>query len=481
VQKFIFDINKNKAVLISDYLDNVREHFSAEDKTASIIRFKTGNKFIPTRKYVITKTGTFNIGLFFEIHKYIKSLQIPTEVILTEKFKKKLLPALNIKDYKKLNLDLKDHQIEAVNQCFKQGRGTVVVATGGGKTLICATLIETLLEHFGAGSKIVLIVPGIQLIDQTYKEFINYGIDKNTISMFSGDNKLDLNSRIIIAGSNILLSKKQNIDWLYDVDAILIDEVHKVRASNEINKVLSKIKTDHKFGFTGTMPEDIIDQWNIIGQIGPILTKVSSHTLREENLLTQAKIKILKLHHKNNPKYDFKKSKEDLTINWETENDFIYNSEWRNDIIKSLCGKINNNILILVDRISHGEILYNKISTLGNKQVFFIRGEVEVEDREKVREIMEISNNIVCIAISNIFSTGINIKNLPYIIFALAGKAKVKIIQAIGRGLRLHENKERLIIFDIVDNFIYSTRHLQNRKVLYNNEKIPYVETTINE
>ena len=44
--KFIFDVNKNKAVIKSDYLDNLREHFSAEDTGASVAKYKTGNKYI---------------------------------------------------------------------------------------------------------------------------------------------------------------------------------------------------------------------------------------------------------------------------------------------------------------------------------------------------------------------------------------------------------------------------------------------------
>ena len=38
---------------------------------------------------------------------------------------------------------------------------------------------------------------------------------------------------------------------------------------------------------------------------------------------------------------------------------------------------------------------------------FFIKGEVEVEERDKVKKLMEKKKDIVCIAISKIFSTGI--------------------------------------------------------------------------
>ena len=51
----------------------------------------------------------------------------------------------------RLNLTLNKHQEDAITKCLKQGRGTIVIGTGGGKTLVCATLIETLRKHFDDG------------------------------------------------------------------------------------------------------------------------------------------------------------------------------------------------------------------------------------------------------------------------------------------------------------------------------------------
>jgi superfamily II DNA or RNA helicase len=87
---------------------------------------------------------------------------------------------------------------------------------------------------------------------------------------------------------------------------------------------------------------------------------------------------------------------------------------------------------------------------------------------------MENTSDVVCIAISKIFSTGINIKNLHYIVFAGGGKAKVKIIQSIGRGLRLHKDKKGVIIIDIADMLHYGSQHYTKRLSLYKGEKIDY-------
>ena len=94
---------------------------------------------------------------------------------------------------------------------------------------------------------------------------------------------------------------------------------------------------------------------------------------------------------------------------------------------------------------------------------------------------MEKRKDIIVVAISKIFSTGINIKNLHYIMFAAGGKAKIKTIQSIGRGLRLHTDKKELIIFDIADNLRYGQRHMEQRLLLYDSEYINYKFTQYHE
>ena len=82
---------------------------------------------------------------------------------------------------------------------------------------------------------------------------------------------------------------------------------------------------------------------------------------------------------------------------------------------------------------------------------------------------------------SKIFSTGISINNLPYAVFYLIGKAWNKTIQSIGRGLRLHENKEVFNLFDLCDNLVFSKKQSEVRKKIYDNQKIEYKEFNVYE
>ena len=105
--------------------------------------------------------------------------------------------------------------------------------------------------------------------------------------------------------------------------------------------------------------------------------------------------------------------------------------------------------------------------------------EMSIYEREKIRKLMEEKDNIVAIAVSKIFSTGINIPNLHNIIFASAGKAKIKIMQSIGRALRLHPTKTMATIIDVADNTKYGKIHLNERLELYTKEKYNYEKKEI--
>jgi superfamily II DNA or RNA helicase len=272
----------------------------------------------------------------------------------------------------------------------------------------------------------------------------------------------------------ILQSSKSETDWIKDIDLLVIDEVHKLRKDNKINKLIKSIRTPHKYGFTGTMPEQQLDQWNILGHIGRVLYERNSYQLRKQQYVARAKVQVLKLSYNEKPP-TFPADRFDPSARFRREQQFIAKNNFRNNILAKLSGSFDNNSLIMVDYIEHGEELYGVLKAkCKNKQIFFIRGEVAVEEREKVKKLMEKTTDVVCIAISKIFSTGINIKNLHYIVFAGGGKAKVKIIQSIGRGLRLHKDKKGVIIIDIADMLHYGSQHYMKRLSLYKGEKIDY-------
>lgn len=472
--KFEWDSGKRQGILLGEGLQEIREHFSVENPAAKFARYM--RSFIPSRKYVITPTGRFNVGMHSLIVDYAEKAYNDPEILYSDDFVKNLLPAIKVDELSDLKIPLRDYQKDIVKECLSAGRGTVVLATAGGKTLTIASLIESIFKD-DKTFKGILMVPDRGLVEQTFNDFADYGVSF-TYSKWTGDDSLNMGSNIIICNLGILQSDKSEIDWLNDVDVCILDEVHKLRSGNKINDLLKKIRTPRRFGFTGTMPEELIDQWNIIGKIGPIIYERNSYDLRKDKYIADVKALVLSVDYLNKPTY----SSTNPIQKYREEIDYIIHSKFRNNIISSLCKNFDKNALILVDFIEHGTILHSHLSsTCQGKKVFFIRGDVELDDREKIKSIMEMEDNIIVVAISKIFSTGINIKNIHYIVFGSGGKAKIKTLQSIGRGLRLHKDKSKLLLIDIGDNLLYGKQHLQKRISLYQKENIQYGSQTVTE
>jgi len=455
----------------SSLFDKIREHFSVENTGARFAR--RYSRFVPRRKYAISNTGVCELGIYWEIRQYLIKEQITVDVEVQEELQNELNAGTTKELYEDFEFELREYQKEVIKKALKIGRGTCVLGTGAGKTFTTAALIENYFRNSDNKDvfKCVVLVPDLGLVTQTYDEFLNCGTSFK-LTKWTGKNKPDLTANVVICNIGIIQSQFEDNDWMKYIDLLIVDECHKVKATNKISKIISKIKTKNKYGFTGTLPEDQLDKWSIIGKLGPVIYEKSSYELRLEDYLANVVVKVVNIEYQNHPIYQG-------VDGYRAELDYIYESDRRNTFLTQLCSKLENNTLILVNHISHGVNLSEYLTQCEDKQVYFIRGEVEVDTREDIKRIMEKETNVICVAMSSIFSTGVNIKNIHNIIFAAGGKSFVRTVQSIGRGLRKHDSKDKLVIFDICDRLRYGIRHSEKRKEIYEREKIKYVEKNI--
>jgi len=475
---FDYDTSRKKGIIVSDYLPNIREHFSVEDKQQVFKRRYAIGYRPQTRQYAITPQGRFEPRLVFSILEFLQKQDIQFNIEVTDKFRDVITIPVLKEELVKLNLSPRDYQEESVMSAIKNKSGVIVLPTSAGKTLVIALLVKSIQAQYDC--KTLILVPDIQLVAQTYSDFIEYGISEDEITKWTGSIEPNKDAKIVISNAQILLSEKQDLSLLKDIKLLVIDEVHKLKYGNKINKVVEQIPALFRYGLTGTLPDNKIDQWNIFGKIGRVIYFKQSIDLREQKYISQVHVAALKVTYKNTPQFTIP-SMVNPTAGYEEEITWLQTNQFRNSIITKLVNKADKNTLIMVDRIAHGEELLRVLQANTNKEVHFVHGSVDIEEREMIRKLMEEQDNVACIAISKIFSTGINIKNLHNIIFAAIGKARIKIIQSIGRSLRKHSSKKLATIFDIWDNLRYGNKHMVERLALYDREEIPYSVTELTE
>ena len=474
---FDFDTVSRKPKIVSEYLDQIREFFSIEDKALVFLRKRLGRN-MPVRKYAITNKGYFDLPFFDSICQNLKIKFPSVRINVSSELSKRIINNSLTSDVVELKFDPRDYQKESAQKALQRGCGVIVLPTSAGKTLVIAIITSTILKY--TDNKVLILVPDIQLVQQTYQDFLDYGIDEADVSKWTGSHELT-DTKIVIANNQILLSEKQDKLALTRFNTLIVDECHKFATAEKISKLIKNVKCDRIFGFTGSLPECNFDVWSINRIFGPVIYQKKSIELRQDEYISKVRVVSLELTYKTIPTFT-KPSMSEPTAGYEEEITWLHTNEYRNSVISKLVSRLETNTLILVDRIVHGEHLLQYLQTNTNKQIYFIQGSVELEERENMRKLMEETSGIVCIAISKIFSTGISIKNLHNIVFAAIGKARIKIIQSIGRSLRLHHTKQMATIFDVADVCLtYGQKHFEERARLYTSESIPIISTKIDE
>lgn len=418
-------------------------------------------RFVKQRLYLLTPAGCFNINLLYIVYNFLKSnfnnVKIDQQ-INDDLASRRLL----LKDHI-LTLQPRKDQIKAYKQLIHSGNGICIMGTGGGKTLIIAKLISNL---HALGKRVLLLVPDVGLVNQMQHDLKEYNVPFTPL-ICTGKHKSNdeeiINAPVVIANSQFILSKNNKSKKIWkEFDAVVIDEVHGIKSKNNITNFVNKINTPHKFGFTGTLPEDKYEKWKIIEAIGPVVYKKDASDLRDDGSIAPVIANIHVINYANQKIHA-----------WQQAMDFLSGNEYRNNKIKDIINNNNKNVLVLVNRLEHANDLKQFLANNTKMEVFMITGEMPVEQRREIQNHIESNDNICCIAITKIFSTGINIKNIHRILLASGGKSYISVVQSIGRGARLHKNKSNLEIIDIFDNIGYFKDHGLKRAAIYKKENIP--------
>ena len=361
----------------------------------------------------------------------------------------------------------RDYQIKAVYQALKNNRKVIVSPTASGKSM----MIYTIVRYFVAkGEKILIVVPTTSLVEQMYKDFIEYGWNSEEYchKVYAGHEKnTDLPVTITTWQSVYKLPKQ----YFADYTAVIGDEAHQFKAKS-LTSIMTKLyQAKDRVGFTGTLDGTQTHKWVLEGLFGPVDKIVKTEQLINEGYLAKFKINVLILKH---PEQKFE--------TYEDEIQYLISSEVRNNFIKNLALDLKGNTLILYSRVeTHGEILFNSINSINSDRlVSFIHGGVDTEEREKVRSITEQEDNAIIVASYGTFSTGINIKRLHNVIFASPSKSRIRNLQSIGRVLRKGQAKDLATLYDVSDDITrngqknYTLNHLVERIKIYNEENFDY-------
>jgi superfamily II DNA or RNA helicase len=375
------------------------------------------------------------------------------------------------------SITVNEHQRDAFIEAMQSRRKLLLSPTASGKSLIIYLIFRQLLEY--QDLKGLIIVPTTSLVEQLTSDFADYSsetdfnVDEYVHKIYQGKDKHS-DKKLIISTWQSLYQMPP--EYFQQFEYIIGDEAHLFKAQSLATIMTAATNTKYRIGLTGTLDGTKTHKLVLEGLFGPVKQVITTKELIDKKILADFNIKCLILKHSQ------EKCEESTEWSYQEEIEYLIHSRNRNRFIRNLAISMDKNTLVLFQMVEkHGKILYEMIKEKsGDRKVFFVHGNVDTDDRENIRHIMEKENDAIVVASYGTFSTGVNIRNLHNIIFASPSKSRVRNLQSIGRGLRQSSGKEQAILYDIADdlrhkkhmNFVL--RHFVERVKIYTEEKFSF-------
>ena len=337
---------------------------------------------------------------------------------------------------------LNKKQEKAKQELLKYDTGVLCATTGFGKTVVASSVIAELKTNT------LIIVNRNSLLEQ-WKDRLSYflNIDKKEIGQI-GASKNKLNGKLDVASFQTLFKKDNLEEIVSQYGLIIVDECHHVAAFS-FEKVLKSVKSKYVYGLTATPTRK--DGWHkiIYMQCGNIRIRISPSELKQNK-----EMEHLVIVRKTN--YQYVSSEEKVQIA-EILNDMCHHPFRNSMIVEDIkkCVLEGRTPIVLTERVEHLQILKELLQDLEVPIVIY-KGNMGKKKTQEIQEmIKEADDNNkprIILATSSSIGEGFDDKRLDTLFLTMSVSWKGRIIQYVGRLHREHEDKNKVIVYDYLDN-----------------------------
>lgn len=353
------------------------------------------------------------------------------------------------------SLDLKyaprEHQLQAFVTAVRNNRALLISPTASGKSLIIMLLCK-----YYQGRKLI-VVPTINLVNQLSDDMSNYDltgdISSKIFKIKAGVPKDNIQSEIVVSTWQSICKLPKS--WFDQFDVVIGDEAHRFAAKSLVRIMTNLPDCKYRFGLTGTLDDSHINELVLTGLFGPKKVITTTKEMIDKGYNAALKIKAILLA------YPPGERKSVCKASYNDEKAWLFANPKRNNFIVNLALSLKGNTLVLFNRNEgHGLPLFETIKAKSERPCYLVYGKIDGDDREDIRKIVNSHTSSITVASAGTFSTGVDIPNLNNVILAFPTKARVTILQSIGRSLRISDTKTCCTVYDIADDL--SSKKWQN-------------------
>ena len=337
------------------------------------------------------------------------------------------------------NLELKEHQITALKSLEEMRANSETIAllyhaTGTGKT------VTAVMDAKRCGGRVLFLAHTQELVNQATETFRKLW-PSVTVGRYM-ENMKQPNAHVV-CGS--VQSVALHLDSFQDdaFDYLIVDEAHHA-AADTYQKVLSYFKPTFTLGLTAT-PERTDDN-KVILDIFKNPHKLDIQTAVEIGELVP--IRCIRIH----TNIDFTKVRfNSVQYNIRDLENKIYVPERNRLIVDTWLQYVQNKrTVVFCASVKHAEQIAELFREAGIRAVSVSGGMKQSERKEFQDKFVNREIQVLCAC--DLLNEGWDCPEIEVLFMARPTMSKVLYTQQLGRGMRLYEGKESLMVFDFVDN-----------------------------
>lgn len=354
---------------------------------------------------------------------------------------------------------------ELVNAFFSEGenKALAVMATGLGKTFVAAESIRRIREN--CKGQVLVCAHTNDLVYQLERAFWPFLKPSETTLVWNSyehPTKEQLqNVDFAFACVDSVASYIQSGKTLPEYMILLVDECHHVGSSmyNKVFEALSAGKKGGAFALGLTATPWRPDEVDLVDYFGYPKVSIDMVTGLKKGFLANVDYRMFT----DNIDWNALKNVQGKSFTPKQINKTLFINQWDDSVVYKLREtwgeQVNPRVIVFCGTIEHAIIMRDKINSLGFCNAAAIYSGASGGNYEKMSQykrnrilsdFAEGTINVVCAV--DIFNEGIDVPDVNILVFQRVTHSRRIFIQQLGRGLRISEGKDKVIVLDFVSD-----------------------------
>lgn len=364
--------------------------------------------------------------------------------------------------------DYQETAIKRLLEQFKSGsarKGMLVMATGLGKTRVMCEFIRRV--NIGERKKVLVIAHTNDLVYQLEREFWHFARANQELIVWNGLEQQTFDTLssadFVFACLNTAANHAKSGGSLPDFDIVFVDECHHVGDEGMYQEIIHEMLAGTSsgaflVGVTATPWRP--DEYDLKQTFGETLLSMDLIAGMRGGFLCSVDYRMYTTNLDWSKFSDKKMEVGNKKISPKGVNRAFFINEWDDGVIrefqKSWGEQKSPRAIIFCGTIKHAKLMRDKINA---KQ--FCRAEAVFSSGGSDRQAIYERNRIISdfqvgkvqvICCVDIFNEGIDVPDVNIIVFQRVTHSRRIFIQQLGRGLRISEGKDKVIVLDFVSD-----------------------------